>query len=213
MQLTDYPTISLRDVFEMAKPAKTVVEIGACNGSDTVRFLNSFGSGCKVFSVEPKPDNITAWKGRLKSNPRASLFEGVISGVDGEVDLYTSDSTYIGASSIKKPTAHLIELYPSMRFDGKTTTSSMTLETFCKRYKIGKIDLLWMDTQGAEADIIRSGQSIVNHNVKVLFIEVCREGIYEGQASLEELLDLLPNFKAIGHFQENLVLKNIARTL
>lgn len=97
-----------------------------------------------------------------------------------------------------------------MQFNEKTlTTPSMTLETFCQHYKIGNIDLRWVDTQGAEADIIRSSQDIVNTKVKVLFLEVCGPNIYEGQATLDELLDLLPNFKVVGCFQENIILRNL----
>lgn len=206
MPLFDYKTISRKDVFKVVKPVKTVVEIGACQGFDTLRLLNNF-RGCTIFSVEPKPVNIAEWKKKHDKNPKAHLFEGVISGIDGTIQLHVSDDKYRGASSIREPTKALLQRYPGLSF-GEIVVQSMTLPSFFDFYDIDGVDFMWVDVQGAERDIIDAGYEVLEKKVRYLFIEVGIEEVYAGQSLVDEIVQMLPCFRVVGRFQDNLFFKN-----
>lgn len=206
MPLSDYKTISRKDVFRISKPVKTVVEIGACQGFDTLRLLNNF-RGCTIFSVEPKPVNIAEWKKKHGTNPKTHLFEGVISSVNGPIELHVSDDTYRGASSIRKPTQALLQRHPGLSF-GEIVVQSMTLPSFFDAYNIDNVDFMWVDVQGAERDIIDAGYDALAKKVRHLFLEVGIEEVYAGQSLIDEIVQMLPAFKVIGKFQDNLFFQN-----
>ena len=204
----DFKEISREVAFGIVgAQAKTIVEIGACDGDDTVRFMINFPK-CKVYSVEPKPQNIASWKKKYTGNPRTSLFEGVVSDVDGTVDLYVSDDKYTGCSSIREPTKRLAERWPDMRFPQKISVQSITLDSLVKKYNIDVVDFLWIDAQGAEDKIINGGIETLNTKVKSIFIEISLEEIYSGQTLVEDMIKMLPNFEIIGRFQDNLFMVN-----
>ena len=198
-------------VFEVVgKQAKVIVEIGACDGDDTVRMLNAFPDA-RIYSIEPKPENILLWKEKMKTKGhRTILWEGAISDVNdvgGGVDLYCSNDKYMGASSIRQPTKLLIDRFKGLVFTHKLKVSSITLDGMCKVIKIKEIDLLWIDTQGAEGDVIKGGQETLKHT-KYLFIEYALVEHYKGQVLVKEMIDMLPNFELVGKFQENLFMRN-----
>ena len=198
---------SRKEIFNIVgKQAKVIVEIGACDGSDTNRMLNAFPQA-KIYSAEPKPDNIKLWHENVNSF-RASLRESAISDVDDSVDLYCSNDKYIGASSIRQPTQLLMDKFKDkgLTFTHKIKVPSMTLDFMCTINLIEGIDLLWIDTQGAEGDIIMGGKEILK-NTKYLFIEYSLVECYKGQILVEEMIEMLSGFKLLGKFQNNLFMK------
>ena len=203
--------LNREQVFQMVGDAKVVIEIGACNGDDTRRLLNRFRNA-KVYSVEPKPNNIKLWKDNIH-NDRAYLYEGVISDHNGVVKLYCSEGKYIGASSIRKPTEKLLRLFKGLTFSKEVLVDSLTLDAFVGRYCLNEIDFLWIDTQGAEKNIIVGG-SVALQNTKFLFIEYAINEHYVGQILIADMLKELDKFgfKVKGYFQENVFLSNVNKT-
>ena len=158
-----------------------------------------------IYSVEPKPENIKLWRENVK-NGRANLYEGVISNNNGVADLCCSNDKYMGASSIRRPTKLLIDKFKGLTFTHWIKVQSITLDTFISGGYGEKIDLLWIDTQGAEKNIIESGKETLERT-KYLFIEYSLVENYEGQVLVEDMIKMLPDFELVGRFQENLFMK------
>ncbi|MFW9877426.1 MAG: FkbM family methyltransferase [Candidatus Thorarchaeota archaeon] len=203
-----YKELNRNQIFNtIGRNATTIVEIGACDGTDTGAFLNNF-KRCHVYSVEPKPKNIEKWNKKHKNNPRTTLFSGVISETDGVRDLYVSDEVYQGASSIREPTEKLLTRYKGLEFNEKIPVKSLTLKSFVAKYGIKNIDLLWIDAQGAEIDIINGGIDVFNSMTRCLFIEFGLVENYKGQILIDDMVKKLSGFNVIGTCQENLFMVN-----
>ncbi|WP_283812796.1 FkbM family methyltransferase [Bradyrhizobium cytisi] len=56
-----------------------------------------------------------------------------------------------------------------------------------------------MDVQGAESDVIAGGTHTLS-NTRFIYTEYSDHELYEGQLSLQGILDLLPDFELIARY-------------
>jgi len=178
--------------------------------------LNLFPEG-KVYSFEPDPRAIVRFKKYVQS-PRAMLFEIALSDEDGAAEFYMSGGYpddnwrksvpegWDQSGSIRKPANHLKE-YPWCTFERSITVETCRLDTWCKRERVSDVDFIWADVQGAEADIIKGGQETLKRT-RYFFTEYNDKEMYEGQPSLDTILEMLPDFETMVVYRNDVLLKN-----
>ncbi len=111
------------------------------------------------------------------------------------------------SGSTRPPTGHL-KHFPEVEFGACVTVPHMTLNELADRRKLPRIDLLWVDIQGAERDMIASGRETLK-KTRYMMIEAEPEvELYEGQALKPELLAMLPDWEVIQDFGYNLLMRN-----
>ena len=188
-----------------------IVELGACDGDDSEWMREA----CKheherYIMVEPDPELCRVI--REERLGHATLFEAAIVGdanAPEYVDFYVTenDKQQLRASgSTHQPTGHLKE-FPWCKFPKKIKVKGYTLDLLFEVCGLTRIDLLWVDIQGAERDMIAGGQEALAAT-RYLFIEAEEQELYEGQALRPELLSLLPDFRVIREFNWNLLLEH-----
>ena len=207
----------------------TIFEIGCADGVDTKKFLNTFGSNLKIYTFDPEPINIKymttlgskdAWNGSndtLVTDQRHKFFPYAISDNDGVIKFNRSrnktpnpeEGFLVGrySGSIHEPvTYHNSSKYgarwPGTLFEGQVTVESKTLDTFCVENNISHIDFIWMDTQGAERDVINGALNMLP-NIDFIYTEYYDEEMYKNCPSLEEIKNLLPNFELVENWPFN----------
>jgi hypothetical protein len=74
---------------------------------------------------------------------------------------------------------------------------------------VHQIDLIWADTQGAEADLIAGGVEALA-KTRFFYTEYSDDEWYEGQPNLKKILEMLPNFNIVHRFTMDILLKNTA---
>jgi len=198
----------IKDLLDKEDPI--ILEVGCNDGTDTLDFLETF-KDCKVYCFEPDPRAIDKFK---VNDKRCKLFKIAISNEDGETtfnlsggeDPYGKKDDWDQSSSIKQPKKHLKD-YPWCNFDKKIKVEIKRLDTWAKENNINKADFIWADVQGAEKELIEGGLNILN-NTNYFYTEFYDEEMYEGQLNLQQILDLLPNFKVVKKFGNNVLLKN-----
>lgn len=189
-----------------------ILDIGCNDGSDTFRFLNLFKKA-QVYCFEPDPRARKRYKAKI-SDTRAKLFSCAISGSDGFADFYVSDvinspkypEGWDLSGSIRKPKLHL-QLYPWCKFNKKIKVQTKKLDTWCKEEGINFIDFVWADVQGTESDLIKGGIGALRRT-RYLYTEYSNQELYEGQINLAEILRLLPEFKIVRKYPNDVLLKN-----
>ncbi|MBR9701522.1 FkbM family methyltransferase [Candidatus Pacearchaeota archaeon] len=207
----DKKALTKRKIKNLLKKNNPVIlEIGANTGVDTKEFLDEFRR-IKIFCFEPDERAIKRFKKRVKDK-RCELFEIAISSKNGQTTFYVSDGKgpkkgWNLSSSIKKPKNHL-KLNPDITFDKKMIVKTKRLDTWAKENKIGRIDFIWADVQGAERELIKGGIKTLNNKTKYFYTEFSNDELYEGQPTLDEICQLLPNFKIIEIFGDDVLLKN-----
>lgn len=194
-----------------------ILECGANTGTDTLVFLDHWPTA-RIFCFEPEPRAIEEWRATVTSS-RASLAEVAIADADGTVTFHRSsgrspsapdrDEPWNESGSIRRPTGHL-ERWPWVRFEETITVESRSLDSWATEHDIGEVDLIWADVQGAEGDLVRGGTRTLART-RYLYIETLESEMYEGEVSTEELLRMLPGWRVLAHFPDNVLLENRRR--
>ena len=145
-----------------------VVEIGAHYGEDSLRFLETF-AGIKLYCFEPDPRNVpialSDKEGVLPFYPSYQQRDAL--DVPEKYDWISSEDyndmalNSSGASSLKPGYK-----YASSPID----VAAERFDNWYAQANLGKIDLIWIDVQGAEREVV-DGMGVEIKNVKYLWIE------------------------------------------
>ncbi len=166
---------------------KTLIEVGAFNGEDSLRFYNN---GYRVFTFEPKHDLYDALYNRTKHLSNYTVIQKAVSSKDGTVQFNICKDG--GASSIlpfrsdeelnKTWTPDRQDVhYSGVSYDVESTR----LDTFIESNNLQDtiIDYIHIDAQGVDLDVLKSaGKYIKNIMGGVLeTVEFPDKSIYVGQ--------------------------------
>lgn len=204
----------------------TVFEIGCADGVDTKRFLNTFGENFKIYTFDPEPINVEymttlgskdAWGNSndiLITDNRHKFYPYAISGENGKTTFHRSrndcpEGREVGrySGSIRRPVT-MIESpqygrrWPGCLFDESVEVETKRLDTFCEENNIDHVDFIWMDTQGAERDVL-SGAGSMFQNIDYIYTEYYNEEMYENCAGLDEIKSMLEGFELINTWGYN----------
>jgi FkbM family methyltransferase len=188
-------------------PRVTVLELGAHHGNDTVLLYDAATKPVTYVAVEADPRNVPTLQQRIESRAVSILHAAVWDG-SGEVPLHIAEGRGDGSSSVRKPLKHL-EHFPDVYFQGPVRVPAMTLDAITATYALGPIDLIWCDIQGAERNMIAGGRETLART-RWLLTECDRIEMYEGQATRDELLEMLPDWELVAEWPDdaNLLLRN-----
>ncbi len=181
--------------------SRVVLELGAHDGRDTA-WLAAL-PGATVHAFEPDPRN--------HPPPLANvvIHREAIADRDGAGELILSVSRqgrdWTCSSSIRRPTNHL-ERYP-VSFGGSVQVQLTTLDTFTATNRIDIVDFIWADIQGAEGDLVRGGMETLART-RYLYTEYSDDELYDGQVSLDDLLRMLPDFRVVELWPDDVLLEN-----
>lgn len=180
---------------------KLFLELGAHQGGDTAWLAEV--PEVTLHAFEPDPRNVQP------TRPNVTVHRAAVSDRDGRGRLILSregwgrDWTY--SSSLRQPKNHL-QRYP-VTFGDAVEVEIVALDTFYRRQRLELVDFVWADVQGAEGDVVRGGLGALR-NTRYLYTEYSDDELYEGQATLAELLALLPEFRVLELWPEDVLLEN-----
>lgn len=169
-----------------------IFDIGACGAEDSIRYSLLF-PGSVIYSFEPLQQNIALAKNNLADYniQNVHLINTALSDKKGTVDFFVSsgrpadapdnDWDYGNKSSSLLPPERHTEIIDFIRFNTTISVNSTTLDEFCKENKIGKIDFIHMDVQGAEGMVLK-GAAASLHFIKAIWLEVSTIYLYREQA-------------------------------
>jgi FkbM family methyltransferase len=186
--------------FQDAGP-KLFLELGAHRGADTSWLAEL--PDVTLHAFEPDPRNVPP------SRANVTFHRAAVCDRDGRGPLILSregwgrEWTY--SSSLHRPKNHL-QRFP-VTFGDAVEVELVALDTFWRRHRLGLVDFVWADVQGAESDVVRGGLAAL-HNTRYLYTEFSNDELYEGQATLAEILALLPEFRVLELWPEDVLLEN-----
>jgi FkbM family methyltransferase len=180
---------------------KTFLELGAHQGTDTAWMALLPNVTIHAFEPDPRNDQ--------EPRPNLVLNRAAIADRDGPGSLILSKEgwgrewTY--SSSIKLPKNHL-QRYP-VTFGEEVPVEYVTLDTYCAGHHLDVIDFIWADIQGAEREMILGGIRTLART-QYLFTEYSDDELYEDQPTLQEILRLLPDFRVVELWPDDVLLEN-----
>ena len=196
------------------KPS-TFLEIGCNDGTDTLKFLDLLPN-THIFCFECDPRAITLFKQNVKV-PNITLFDVALDETGGEKLFYQSDGGPDGgwnkSGSLCLPTGHL-QRSPEITFPKQILVRTTTLDVWAEVYfphvmhnPHVLIDFIWMDVQGAELRVLRSGKKTLNRT-RYLYLECHEQILYDGQPTEKEIIAELTGWTCLGRYGDNLLFRN-----
>jgi FkbM family methyltransferase len=160
-----------------------IVEVGARDCQESLGFASLFPQA-RVYAFECNPDTLPACRAAVQGQARIKLVEKAAAQRGGRVKFYpVNPATNPGASSLLRASgSYSLEQYQQCEIEVDT----VTLESFLQAEAIPRIDLLWMDIQGAELAALK-GLGTRLGDVALIHAEVEFEEIYSGQPLFPEV--------------------------
>jgi len=204
---------------EYVGDAETIIEIGAHQGTDTMVMMHHFPRA-KIHCFEPDP-RAAAIHAESIADPRISLHRLAIGASDGIADFHQSDGTnptlpahelewypegWDQSGSLRRPTCHM-GAYPWCKFHDPIKVETRSLDSWAGEHKIGNIDLIWADMQGSEGDLVLAGKQTLART-RLLFLEYSDIELYEGEPTLSQIMDMLPDWYIVWRSLSDVLLRN-----
>lgn len=207
-------------------PRSVLLDIGCYDGRDSFEFLELFDNTF-VYAADADPRSEELFRRVLQNklpsiHSRISFSQIAIGKEKGISDWFGSESsirrhhsfqtTYPAASSLKRPQYQMV-IAPDLSYSQSKVPVLSLNEWVEQIYPNGRVDLAWVDVNGAEEDFIDGGLRTLQQRVKYLHIEFSDKVLFENQITKEEILSRLQCFELLGIYDflgnyGNLLLKN-----
>ncbi|MFM7859337.1 MAG: FkbM family methyltransferase [Flammeovirgaceae bacterium] len=165
-----------------------IIEAGAHIGSDTTE-MSKIWPQASIHAFEPIPEIYSKLVANTKKCINVKTYPIALSNLTGTVEINVSSGSSDGSSSLLKPKEHFNE-HPDVKFERKTTISTITLDEWAANNNISKVDFAWLDMQGFEFPVLKASESILK-TINVIYTEVSLKEMYEGAALYPEFKELL----------------------
>lgn len=173
----------------LASPVRTIFEVGAADGRDAAEYAAGYPEA-DVYAFEPVPESFERLMEHAAAQPRLHGFQCAMSNSRGKATFNLGN--WLDASSLLKPraTGSTFDAYQASSRAIEVETD--TIDDFCLRHEIGRIDLLKMDTQGAELLVLEGAERMLAGGaIGIIYTEIQFAELYEGAAQAHQVTDLL----------------------
>ena len=180
------------------KEVEVIFDVGACYALESVELSKKYPNA-KVYTFEANPVSYNVCLENTEGYDSITVINEAVNDYDGLCKFYPMDKEKTittwedgnqGASSLYRANGQydFIEKYVQYEIEVPCTR----LDTFCERNDIDKIDIIWMDLQGAELKALQSLGSLLD-TVQIIHTELEMNPMYEGQCLFSDVNEYLTN--------------------
>ena len=180
------------------KEVEVIFDVGACHALESVELSKKYPNA-KVYTFEANPVSYDVCLENTEGYDSITVINEAVNDYDGFCKFYPMDKEKTittwedgnqGASSLYRANGQydFIEKYVQYEIEVPCTR----LDTFCERNGIDKIDIIWMDLQGAELKALQSLGSLLD-TVQIIHTELEMNPMYEGQCLFSDVNEYLTN--------------------
>ena len=182
-----------------------IFDVGSRDCLQSIEFYNAFPNA-KIYAFECNPNTLdTCRKNISPYTDRITLIEGAVCDYDGEITFHPIDQENTksswsdgnpGASSLFKFHEEYNKYHDSKNenyVQTKITTNCHRLDTVMKKLNIPKVDIIWMDLQGAELLALKGLGDHLN-SVQYIHTEVTNCNMYCGGCKTNDILNFTKYF-------------------
>ena len=169
---------------------KIILEIGSRDAIQGIEFFRIFPRA-KIYAFECNPKCIKTCIENTKNNKNIEIIPCAVFNKNEKKDFYSIVS-HNGAGSLFSINEDLSKDYPEYRNlqKEKITVDAIRIDTWANRRGIKKIDLVWIDVQGAEYEVFE-GMGEYLRNVQAIYAEVENKILYNDQKLMKDVSRLL----------------------
>ncbi len=171
---------------------KVIFDIGANRGDTAIKYSNLFPTA-KIFAFEPFVETFKKLNDNIKDTQNISTYNIAIAEKNGETIFYSNknedtnsllSSTKIGLSSDEQ-----------VKTIGQTIVNTETIDSFCSKHSIDKIDILKMDIQGAELLALNGAIKLLEEKkIRLIYTETYFRRQYNNQPLFHDISKFLASY-------------------
>ena len=164
-----------------------ILDIGA-NSGEFARWCASTFGNVPIHCFEPLPQCEASLRRVAERYRNIQLHLFALGDQEGEFEMYEND--FAPSSSLLPMLDRHRELWPKTRLDHKINIQVKTLDQVFSGQPFSGPVFMKMDVQGFEMHVLHGAESMLK-NVAVIMLEVLFENLYEGQSSLQDMMNYL----------------------
>ena len=183
------------------KPGWSIIDVGANQGYYTNFFLKLVRQKGVIHAFEPIPSTFQILKNNVKYKNNCFIHNVGVSSKN-EVAQFFSPIEDSGKTSMK---AHSCKLWNSLQKD-IINSEVIRIDDFYPLQKLTKIDLIKIDTEGAELLVLKGAKETIKRNKPKIIFEACKECMKSFEYSVNDLDDF---FSDLDYTNFRIVNKNL----
>lgn len=172
-----------------SKAVGTVFDIGGNHGDWTDLILSTMNPR-EIVVFEPFPDHFQNLRSKYETKPQVKVYDMAVGCVTGEVDFHiNSDPRFNHSLLTRDPKA---DAWVNVDHTHKMSVAGVTVDDFCEMHKVNEIDLLKIDTEGADFLVLKGAQNMLQKGgVALVYLEVFLKPLMSNQGSLVDVLQFM----------------------
>ena len=205
------PFYHFRNLLDNSQPV--VFDVGAYIGDTVEQFKFSFPEAY-IHAFEPFDESFSILKNRFQKTDKLFLNNiAVANRSSSNANMYITQNK--GSSSLLKPTKDANEFWEGnpLSTQKEVKVETTTIDSYCQKYNIQRIDILKIDVQGSELKVLQGAEQMLKERrVKLIFTEISIAPNYKEQSEIDEIIKLLRknkykifNFFKMKHKQGKLI--------
>lgn len=170
---------------------EVVFDLGARVGKTVAKYRELFPSA-HIFCFEPFDHSYAVLTRRHQDASRVKPQKLAVSDTCGTRAFHCSDQSDMNSLL---PLASNAGLLTTASADRVITVETVTLDAFCARHRLDRIQILKMDIQGAELQALRGASGLLERQaIGLVYTEMNFGQLYEGQGTFHEVCQLLSTY-------------------
>jgi FkbM family methyltransferase len=182
-------TVFIDFILDKIGNPEIILDLGSATACQSIQFSILFPNA-KIYAFECNPLSIKQCYTNIANLENIEVVDKAVYNKSGLIEFYSilNDTDTSSIYEFSKDYLKTFEKLEEKRINVKATR----IDKWAKEKGIKKIDLCWLDLQGAEYEAIEGmGDLIVN--VQALYIEVAEKTLYNGQKLIDDVKNLLEN--------------------
>lgn len=176
---------------------KIILDVGSRDGLQSLEF-NRWFPNAKIYAFEPIKSSYEFIKNITKNIKNIKPLPYAINSYNGKTKFYEVYNGNIGASSLLKTSNHPRS---NRWLQKEVEVECINLEDWLNKEGIDKVDIAWVDVQGAEEIVFKSFGKYLD-NISVIGTEVGVTPLYNGAIIKDDLDNQLNMFNCISAKKE-----------
>jgi len=171
-----------------------IFDVGSYIG-DTVQEYHNLFPKSRIYSFEPLEETYNTLSEKFKDNNHIKTYNLAIAKNSGSKKFYVNKANYTNSLLEVADTSKIYidtNLTDNLRY---VNVETISLDDFCKRENIEKINILKMDIQGAELMALHGATNLLKtRTIDIIYLEVEFVKLYDDQAYFNDIHEYLTGY-------------------
>lgn len=182
---------TLAIIGQLKSSIDTVFDVGACHGRFSKKVFQKFPTS-KIYAFEPFPDSYAVLKREMHGR-NAILNQAAVGKAIGK-SIFFVNKNY-ETNSLTESVSTNSQIDALIQKESEITVDVITIDDYCEKNGISKIDLLKIDVQGNTLEVLKGSEAMLkNRKISIIQCEVEFIEIYKNQKLYHDVATMLTSY-------------------